>query len=460
VSDNLIGIFISSEFHARSLVESKLLRNLIQKYRIVLFTTKALKETYFLNYSSITHIEIKITDAQTKYFSKHLVLGTLRFINRSTSYKFRLKRQIFGDYYTQNPTFIVILKRVLDLMRVFTKITISFVLSKSTYYQIIKKQYMKSVETMLKDEVFEKYKFDLLIGWCQTSEPTAIAPIIFGQKFKVPSFLVIDNWDNLASKSVFPLEPSAIACFGNQSLDFARNIQRFKHTDVYAIGSARFEVYRGLIESKEQNDPKEIVFAGSSLVAEDQDLLELLNNYCERHKSITRIKYRRHPYPQGKKINLEDIETKFKNIYVENYQQKGTSLQSLEDTCKSLSQTRILIAMPTTFLLEGILCRIPTILISFKSKAVRYNSHRMLKELEHLKGINEVDNIHIVSTPVELFKQLDLRLHDESVIQAHPKGLEYYVSWNSESFGTRLCKSMDNTINDYKNSNLQISKGG
>ena len=116
MSKKLVGIFVSSEFHARSLVESGLLKNLMQKYKIILFTTTILKESYFLNYSSIIHIEIKITDAQTKYFSKHLVLGTLRFINRSTSYKFRLKRQIFGDYYTQNPTFIAILKRVLDLI--------------------------------------------------------------------------------------------------------------------------------------------------------------------------------------------------------------------------------------------------------------------------------------------------------------------------------------------------------
>jgi hypothetical protein len=76
----------------------------------------------------------------------------------------------------------------------------------------------------------------------------------------------------------------------------------------------------------------------------------------------------------------------------------------------------------------------------------------MLKELEHFKGINEVDNIYIVSTPGELFKQLDIHLLDKSVIQAHPKGLEYYVSWNSESFAKRLCKAMDNTISDYKNS--------
>ena len=455
MSGNLIGIFISSEFHARSLVESKLLKNLIQKYKIVLFTTIALKETYFLNYPSIAQIEIKISDTQSRHFSRQLALGTLRFINRSTSYKFRVKRQIFGDYFTENPTPITILNRALDLIKALARITISFFLSKSTYYQIIKKQYINSVETMLKDEIFEKYKFDLLMAWCQTSEPTSIAPIIFGQKFKVPSFLVIDNWDNLASKSVFPLEPNAIACFGNQSADFARNIQRFKHTVVHPIGSARFEVYRDLIESTERNYPKEIVFAGSSSAAQDQELLEILNNYCESSKGDIKIKYRRHPFPYDpyvNKGNLKDIETRFKNIYVENYQEKGNSLQSLEDTCKSLSQTKVLISMPTTFLLEGILCRIPTILISFKSKVVRYNSYRMLKELEHFKGINEVDNIYIVSTPGELFKQLDIHLDHKSVIQTHPKGLEYYVSWNSESFAKRLCKAMDNTINDYKKS--------
>ena len=451
MSDNLIGIFISSEFHARSLVESKLLKNLMQKYRIVLFTTKALKETYFLNYRSITQIEIKISDTQSRYFSRQLALGTLRFINRSTSYKFRLKRQILGDYFTENPTPIKILKRALDLIKALVKLTINFVLSKSTYYQIVKKQYINSVETVLRDEIFEKYKFDLLIGWCQTSEPTAIAPIIFGQKFQVPSFLVIDNWDNLASKSVFPLEPNAIACFGNQSVEFARSIQRFNHAVVHPIGSARFEVYRDLIESTDRNYPKEIVFAGSALAAEDEDLLEILNNYCESSKGDIKIKYRRHPYPQGRKGNLEDIETRFKKIYVENYQEKGNSLQSLEDTCKSLSQTRLLIAMPTTFLLEGILCRIPTILISFKSKVVRYNSYRMLKELEHFKGINEVDNTYIVNTPDELVKQLDLLLQDKSVIETHPKGLEYYVSWQAESFSERLIKAIDKTISDYAN---------
>jgi hypothetical protein len=75
----------------------------------------------------------------------------------------------------------------------------------------------------------------------------------------------------------------------------------------------------------------------------------------------------------------------------------------------------------------------------------------MLKELEHFKGIGEVDNTYIVNTPDELIKQLDLQLQDKSVIQTHPKGLEYYVSWQSESFSERLIKAIDKTISDYAN---------
>jgi hypothetical protein len=98
--------------------------------------------------------------------------------------------------------------------------------------------------------------------------------------------------------------------------------------------------------------------------------------------------------------------------------------------------------MPTTFLLEGVLCKIPTILISFESIKVRTSSRVMLKELEHLKGIEKVQNISIVYSSRELFDALN-RLSTSSNLVQDNSELNYFINWESKSFPQKFIEAIE-----------------
>ena len=93
-----LGLFIGSEFHARSLTESKVFNLLVEKYELTIFATSNISKYFEQIDLSYEIIEILNNKNLNKLFSLHLNLGTIRYMKRSRSYKFRINRYIFGDY--------------------------------------------------------------------------------------------------------------------------------------------------------------------------------------------------------------------------------------------------------------------------------------------------------------------------------------------------------------------------
>lgn len=436
-----IGLFIGSDFHARSIVESGVLDALIIDYEVVVFTSLKIRVNFLARFSELNFVEFEASRKVNKLFSQYLALGSARYMNRSNSFRFRIKRYVLGDYYESRRLlgqFIWAGKSSLKALRVVIRILIG----KSPFFIHKEKVYFKELTKQFNLSELELLSFNILISWSQNAEPSAIASILLGKKIKVPSMVVVDNWDNLSSKSIFPLEPNALICFGQQSVNFTHSIQKFNDCKIYPIGSARFEVYRGVIEGSEKKEPRQILYAGSSIAAEDLEILELLENYYSTNNLDINFKYRRHPYPQGPELNLDDLHLKFPRLFKPGQVLPSRVLESLEQTKEELRSTKILVAMPTTFLLEGVLCNIPTILISFESKKVRTSSRMMIEELEHLKGIENVQNISLVNNSIELFATLT-RLSTSSNLVQDNSELNHFVNWESKSFLQKFIETIE-----------------
>lgn len=436
-----IGLFIGSDFHARSIVESGVLDELILNYKLVVFTSLKIRANYLARFSEINFIQFDVSRKVNNLFSQYLALGTARYMNRSNSFRFRIKRYILGDYYESRSVlakFIWANKSFLKALRIVIRILIG----KSLFFKYKEKVYFNKLTKQFNLSELQLLNFNIFISWSQNAEPSAIASILLGKRIEVPSMVVVDNWDNLSSKSIFPLEPNALICFGQQSVNFAHSIQKFKECKIYPIGSARFEIYRGVIEGSEKKEPLQILYAGSSIAAEDLEILELFENYYLTNNVNINFKYRRHPYPQGPELNLDDLYLKFPRLFKPGQVLSSGVLESLEQTKEELRTTKILVAMPTTFLLEGILCKIPTILISFESTKVRTSSRVMIKELEHLKDIEKVQNISLVESSIELFDALN-RLSTSSNLVPNNSELDYFINWESKSFPQKFIEAIE-----------------
>jgi len=433
-----IGIFIGSEFHARSLIESGVLNSLINEFEVTVLTKPSLKMNFITKFSNLNLIELNSQKKMENLFNLHLKLGTVRYFKRSNSYKFRIKRYILGDYYPEQNLKAKIkwlLKTTIKAINMFLR----FVISRTYFFSIIQKEYISSIELLVNRNVFID-KFDLLLSWCQSSEPTALAPIVFGQKYGIPNMVVVDNWDNLSSKSIFPLEPDNLVCFGNQSVDFARRIQNFNNCKIYPIGSARFEVYRDVIGGNIDLEPKDYLYAGSSIALEDEEVLSILHDYSISLGRDKAFRYRRHPYPQGPVINIQSWKEKFSSIKFEDTE----FLDSLENTRNSLSRSKVLIAMPTTFVLEGLLCGIPTILLSLRSEKIRTNSENMLQNLEHLFGIESIKTIKVARKPSEIIDFVNSYTDIRKI--EYIESIKNYLTWSNKNFDFELINAIYSSI--------------
>jgi hypothetical protein len=439
-----VGLFIGSDFHARSIVESGVLDALTIDYKVVVFTSSKIRTNYLARFSELNFAEFEVSRKLNNLFAQYLALGTAKYMNRSNSFRFRIKRYILSDYFPPNnlrAEFIWASKSFLKTLKVMMRILIG----KSPFFKYKEKVYFKELMKQFNLSELKSLNFNILISWSQNAEPSAIAPILLGKEIKVPSLVVVDNWDNLSSKSIFPVEPNALICFGQQSVNFAHSIQKFNNCKIYPIGSARFEIYRGVIDGSEKMAPQQILYAGSSIAAEDLEVLEIFENYYSANNVDINFKYRRHPYPQGPELNLDNLFLKFPRLFRPGQILPNQALESLEQTKEELKITKILVAMPTTFLLEGVLCKIPTVLISFKSKKVRTSSRLMIEELEHLKGINNLDNIFLVHNRNDLFATLT-KLTTSSNLFPDNSELNYFVNWDSKTFMQKFIEAVEENL--------------
>ena len=60
----------------------------------------------------------------------------------------------------------------------------------------------------------------------------------------VLSYMLVDNWDNLSSKSIMMFKPSYLAVMSEQCLNHAIEIQGISREKIYIIGNSRFEIYK------------------------------------------------------------------------------------------------------------------------------------------------------------------------------------------------------------------------
>ena len=86
----------------------------------------------------------------------------------------------------------------------------------------------KSVTKYLK-----KLKPDLVIYPTNAFEPLVSEIPIICKKLDIKSYFLIDNWDNLSSKSILINHPDYISVWGKQTANHARKIQKYQKKSIF-----------------------------------------------------------------------------------------------------------------------------------------------------------------------------------------------------------------------------------
>ncbi len=223
------------------------------------------------------------------------------------------------------------------------------------------------------------------------------------KKLGIKSVLVIDNWDNLSSKSLFTSSPNALGVWGPNMHRDALEIHSMSPRIVSHVGSARF---RPNERPSPQSRPAFVLFAGSGkpLLNELTALIELRLILDRNQLSTLRIIYRPHPMSRVSQNSIADVIEKLERVELdssfsgplESNFYKSEPLEELENLCELAS---FIVAPLSSIIVEGLSLGTPVVSLNWTSNP---STVLPLSEYTHFLELQEVRGFFPVTSWEEL----------------------------------------------------------
>lgn len=284
---------------------------------------------------------------------------------------------------------------------------------------------------------------DLIIYPSSAYDPEGNDLARIGKILKVKTLFLIDNWDNLSSKTIFWASPDHLGVWGEQSKEHAVRIQGFKPGQVTPIGTPRFDDYY----TKTEPSPlpfEYVLFAGQAIAFDEVSALRLIEKEIEDNPQIykgLKVVYRPHPWRQTRFCNDKFIESEFKHIVIDPqvkdaYYKQNTRFQpDLGYYPALLKNAKFVVAPPTTMLIESLLCHKRVLLLAYDDGVHLTSPHNALANYEHFKGVEEIEGVMACPRAYQLatrFRILALQNED------FEPDLSYYLFNDGRRYRDRL----------------------
>jgi hypothetical protein len=238
---------------------------------------------------------------------------------------------------------------------------------------------------------------------------SGVENILLGKsrRLGIKTALVIDNWDNLSSKSLFTSSPNALGVWGPNMHRDALEIHSMSPRIVSHVGSSRF---RPNERPFPQSRPAFVLFAGSGkpLFNELTALIDLRLMLDRKELSPLHIIYRPHPMSRVnqnsiagviEKLERVELDSSFTGPLESNFY-KSEPLEELENLCKLAS---FIIAPLSSIIVEGLSLGTPVVSLNWTNNP---KADLPLSEYTHFLELREVRGFFPVTSWEELESQL------------------------------------------------------
>jgi hypothetical protein len=278
---------------------------------------------------------------------------------------------------------------------------------------------------------------------------------------KFTTLFVIDNWDNLTSKSIMWTKPNYLGVWGNEALLQAIDIQGFKNDQIFILGSARFDVYyKGIDKTNRIYEFPYIVFAGCSLPFDELSTLKKLDKILEKFNQTyscnVRIVYRPHPWRQTRKcpdffdcgdFKFIILDQQIMEAYYQIRSIANVQPPDLDYYPNLLKNSLFTICPLSTMILESLICKKKVLTIAyddgihFTSPNRVYRGYLHFEGIEHLPGVQICDNIaDLESIFVKIISE------HEDLDSDDMRKISELVLWDEMSYNQRLKRVLDNIL--------------
>lgn len=257
---------------------------------------------------------------------------------------------------------------------------------------------------------------DLALMPCSAYDPIGNDLVRLGHAQGFRTLFLVDNWDNLSSKSIFWAVPDFLGVWGEQSREHATRIHDIPPDRVSLLGTPRFEGYyaqRTTPAASPYPFPY-ILFAGVALAFDELSALRRLDAELAAHSEVygdLKIVYRPHPHRQPRLCPDEFREDDFRHVVLDRqvadaYYQKAAVFPSLDYYPALLANARVVVCPLTTMLIEALVCGTPVLAITYDDGLHYTSPHNAYRYYLHFEGIERIRGLTLAGDPARLGAQL------------------------------------------------------
>lgn len=333
----------------------------------------------------------------------------------SSSFKFRVMRLMHLDltFPARDNGFIKLIKVPVRLYRWILQCAFFFLLANKVTSAIALSYYRsRLIENDSLTSVLTRSKFCLVIFPSSAYDPDGNDLLRVCKNMGIPSLFLIDNWDNLSSKSIMWLKPTMIGVWGEQSRQHAVNIQDFMPWQVKCIGTPRFDQYFKLRDQKlsKHFSFTYILFVGTALSFDEVGVLVRLNAIINENLGLfdnLKIVYRPHPWRQGyDKFFSGDLEHVVIDPQVDSiYSSQSFSADNQPELSyypSLIKNAEFVIGGLTSMLIEALIFNKRFLAMVHDDGKNLTSQHNAYKYFMHFRGLEKIDEIKFCSELCDL----------------------------------------------------------
>jgi hypothetical protein len=315
------------------------------------------------------------------------------------------------------------------------------------------------LERLIKDG-----NYDLVMFPSSAHEASGSDVIRLGKTLGIPTLALIDNWDNLSSKTVLWDKPTHLAVWGEQTRRQAIDIHGCDENSVHVLGTPRFDSYlrpKGKMPKNAQPalPAHYILFVGSAMPFDEIAALRALEDALARadvNPSDLRVLYRPHPWQQRRRIPQEfspekftytELDPQFAGALVTGSRSaaQNTGFQpDLGYYPRLLSGARMVVGPLTTMLFEAALCHRPVLALAY-ADGHHFNTSR--RYFSHFDGLERVPGFVFCTSVDDLATRVPELLNQPAPdAKASDEVTQYFLYRDRRTYPQRLADLVDSIV--------------
>tara|TARA_B100000886_G_scaffold266317_1_gene190655 strand:+ start:3960 stop:5342 length:1383 start_codon:yes stop_codon:yes gene_type:complete len=366
-----IFVFLEADITIRHFISSKAFSLLERKHDIKYVFPMGHKRLGKINPHDLNIRKEQIIDIPSH--EKRLSLWRMKFFVERLRHQKSIsknQRQMFHKLFkSTNPLKLYFVYRFFGLVGVFDIFTLitNLILKNNPYHTL--------------DILLKNYNPDLIIHPCVLEGVYVNDLVKMGSERKIPTILIMNSWDNPASKRTVISNDFWLLVWGPQTKKHAISFMRMRSERVFEFGAAQFDIYlekpnKSKLEIFKSHDfvrdKRLLLYAGSSKLTNEFDHLSRIDDAISSgFLPPTNVIYRPHPWGEGGLDGTRFLNHDFKNVKVDKSMfyylelirkgDKKKEMANYEDTRNLLSAVDAIISPLSTILIEGMILGKPVL---------------------------------------------------------------------------------------------------